>query len=91
MIKTAAIALVCGFIGAALYGRFFPAQSPYDYIAVANYTDSEGKMLPSAQIELVARRAEQMQKAGFIIFNGSAMHSYPAELAIPHNLVSRDK
>ena len=91
MIKTAAIALVCGFIGAALYGRFFPAQSPYDYIAVANYMDSEGNMLPPAQIDLVARRAEQMQKAGFIIFNGSSMYAYPAELAIPHNLVNRDK
>lgn len=88
MLKNAAIALLFGFIGAALYGRLFPAQSPYDYLAVAKYTDSNGVLLPPAQIELVKRRADNMAEAGFIILNSSSMYSYPAELNVPQNVES---
>ncbi|MBQ0600822.1 hypothetical protein J7S78_13575 [Klebsiella oxytoca] len=91
MFKTAAIALVCGFIGAALYGRFFPAQSPYDYIAVAKYTDNAGNLLPPAQLELVKRRADQMSDAGYIIFNASSMYAFPSELAVPQSVVTDTK
>ncbi|MEQ0217862.1 hypothetical protein ABLV18_26770 [Klebsiella sp. CN_Kp114] len=91
MFKTAAIALVCGFIGAALYGRFFPAQSPYDYIAVAKYTDNAGNLLPPAQLELVKRRADQMSEAGYIIFNSSSMYAFPSGLAVPQSVVTDTK
>lgn len=88
MVKTAAVALACGFIGAALYGRIFPAQTPYDYIAVAKYTDSQGKLLPQAQIDLVRKRADQMSQVGFIILNDSSMYSYPENLVIPQSIVT---
>ncbi|EGT5675176.1 hypothetical protein AGJ34_19570 [Cronobacter dublinensis subsp. dublinensis] len=91
MLKTAAIALVCGFLGAALYGRIFPAQSPYDYIAVAKFTDEAGNLLPPAQIELIQRRAENMAKAGYVILNSSSMYSYPSGLSVPQNVVTETK
>ncbi|EOC0012250.1 hypothetical protein ACI0X9_003961 [Cronobacter turicensis] len=91
MFKTALIALLFGFIGAALYGRIFPSQSPYDYIAVAKFTDDAGNLLPPAQVELIQRRADKMANAGFIIFNSSAMFSYPNELAVPKNVVADTK
>ncbi|EFJ8746193.1 TPA: hypothetical protein JD053_19105 [Klebsiella michiganensis] len=91
MLKTAAIALVCGFIGAALYGRFFPAQSPYDYIAVAKYTDKAGNLLPPAQLELVKRRADQMAESGYIIFNSSSMYAFPEGIAVPQSIVTDTK
>lgn len=91
MLKTAAIALVCGFIGAALYGRFFPAQSPYDYIAVAKYTDSSGNLLPPAQLELIKRRADRMAEAGYIILNSSSMYAFPSGLTVPQSVVTEAK
>lgn len=87
IIRTAAIALVCGFIGAALYGRLFPAPTPYDYIAIAKYTDSAGKTLPPAQIDFINRRANQMAKDGYIILNASSMYLYPAKLNVPQNII----
>ncbi len=86
MIKTAAIALVCGFMGAALYGRLFPPPSPYDYIAIAKYTGSQGQDLTPAQMELVQRRAENMAQAGYIIFNDSSMYRYPPALLVPQTI-----
>ncbi|PHM72192.1 hypothetical protein [Xenorhabdus sp. KJ12.1] len=91
MFKSAVIALVCGFIGAALYGRFFPAQSPYDYIAVAKYTDDAGNILPPAQLALIKRRADQMAQSGYIILNSSSMYSFPSELAVPQSVVTNTK
>ncbi|EIZ1085947.1 hypothetical protein MPI44_004495 [Klebsiella oxytoca] len=91
MLKTAAIALVCGFIGAALYGRFFPAQSPYDYIAVAKYTDKAGNLLPPAQLELVKRRADQMAESGYIILNSSSMYAFPEGIVVPQSIVTDTK
>ena len=86
MLKNAAIALVFGFIGAAIYGRISPPQSPYDYIAVAKYTDAQGRVLPTAQIRLINRRATQMAKDGFIILNQDSMYAYPKELMIPQTI-----
>ncbi len=66
MIKTAAIALLFGFIGAALFGRLFPPASPYDYVAVINFMDDKGQPLGEAQSRLVLARAEKLSEAGIL-------------------------
>ncbi|EYU15112.1 MULTISPECIES: hypothetical protein [Photorhabdus] len=93
MIKIGAVALACGFLGAALHGRLFPPASPYDYIAVANYMDmnASGNSLSSAQIKLVQHRASEMAKAGYIIFNASSLYSYPQSLQIPQTVSVSEK
>ncbi|WP_434526475.1 hypothetical protein [Photorhabdus asymbiotica] len=91
MIKLGAVALACGFLGAAIYGRLFPPASPYNYIAVANYMDASGNSLSSAQIKLVQHRATEMAKAGYIIFNASSLYSYPQSLQIPQTVFVSEK
>ncbi|TDB42687.1 hypothetical protein [Photorhabdus luminescens] len=91
MIKLGTVALACGFLGAALYGRLFPPASPYDYIAVANYMDTSGNSLSSAQIKLVQHRATEMAKTGYIIFNASSLYSYPQSLQIPQTVSVSEK
>lgn len=91
MFKTAAIALIFGFIGAALYGRLFPPATPYDYLAIAKYTDEAGNTLPPAQVSLIQKRADAMAKAGFIILNDSAMYSYPSALKVPQNVAEETR
>lgn len=86
MIKTAGIALLFGFLGAALYGRFFPSASPYDYFTVINFLDDKGQPLSEAQSRLVLARAEKMSKAGYLVLNASALYSYPTELQIPQSI-----
>ena len=80
MIKTAAIALLFGFIGAALFGRLFPPASPYDYVAVINFMDDKGQPLGEAQSRLVLARAEKLSEAGYLVLNASALYSYPTGL-----------
>ncbi|EPO2769505.1 hypothetical protein ACT7V1_001126 [Salmonella enterica subsp. enterica] len=86
MIKTAAIALLFGFIGAALFGRLFPPASPYDYVAVINFMDDKGHPLGEAQSRLVLARAEKLSKAGYLVLNASALYSYPTGLQIPQTI-----
>lgn len=86
MIKTAAVSLLCGFLGAALYGRLIPPAAPTDYIAVVSYTGANGKSLSDTQIKLVHARAEQMAKAGYMVLNESAMFKYPAHMQIPQTV-----
>lgn len=88
MFKMAVIALACGFIGAAFYGRLFPTPSPYEYIAVAKYTDNSGNLLPPAQLALVKRRADKMAEAGYIILNSSSMYTYPSQLLVPQSVIT---
>lgn len=88
MIKTAAISLFCGFLGAALYGRFVPPAAPTDYIAVVSYVGANGKALSDPQVKLVHARAEAMAKAGYMILNESAVFKYPANMQIPQTVSS---
>ncbi len=88
MIKTAAVSLLCGLLGAALYGRFVPPAAPTDYIAVVSYTGANGKELSDPQIKLVHARAEAMAKAGYMILNESALYKYPAYMQIPQTVSS---